>query len=351
MIKQKISNTILLVLLFHFATAQIGGKKAFEFLNLPSSARTTALGGILITVLDDDIALADQNPAALDSLMHNQLSFNHNFNFAGISHGMFNYGRYISKWDLTTQVGIQYISYGDFTAADEIGTQSGQFDAGEMALVLGIGKKINERINVGINIIGISGNYERYSSSGLATDLAVSYNNPESRFTSTLAVKSLGFQFSAAGSEREKLPLDIQLGVSKKLNHLPFRINVTAQNLQQWGIRYDDPSQQQTEDIFGNVEEPKKFNQAVDNFFRHLVFGGEFLLGKSENLRIRLGYNHLRRRELQVSQFRSLGGFSFGFGLKIYKFRIDYGVGSYHLAGGTNHLTISTNLSEYRKKI
>ena len=100
----------------------------------------------------------------------------------------------------------------------------------------------------------------------------------------------------------------------------------------------------------GEPEERSQFSINVDNFFRHLVFGGEFLFGKKDNFRVRVGYSHFQRKELSVSGFRSLAGFSFGLGLKISKFRIDYGRAFYHIAGGLNHFSISTNLQEFKKK-
>ena len=57
-----------------------------------------------------------------------------------------------------------------------------------------------------------------------------------------------------------------------------------------------------------------------DNFFRHFVFNGEFLFGKTESFRLRLGYNHLRRKELSLENQFSLSGFSFGVGFKVSKF-------------------------------
>ena len=100
--------------------------------------------------------------------------------------------------------------------------------------------------------------------------------------------------------------------------------------------------------LFGE-EQPKenKASAAIDNFFRHLVFNGEFLLGKNEGLRLRLGYNHLRKRELTVRNYRSLAGFSGGVGVKIKRFRVDFGYASYHLAGGVVHLGIGTNLRDF----
>ena len=43
-------------------------------------------------------------------------------------------------------------------------------------------------------------------------------------------------------------------------------------------------------------------------------------------------------------------GFNFGIGVNIKKFKIDYGRSIYSLAGTTNHLSISTNFSEYISK-
>jgi hypothetical protein len=85
----------------------------------------------------------------------------------------------------------------------------------------------------------------------------------------------------------------------------------------------------------------------LDNLFRHLIFNGEFLFGATENFRIRLGYNHLRKSELSVRNYRSLAGFTAGMGVKVSRFRIDAGYGAYHLAGGVFHLGIGTNLKEF----
>ena len=65
----------------------LGGRDAFDAISLPTSARITALGGTQITIRDSDVTLAQLNPALADSVMHHQLSFNHNFHFADISNG------------------------------------------------------------------------------------------------------------------------------------------------------------------------------------------------------------------------------------------------------------------------
>lgn len=332
--------------------SQLGGQHIYEFLALPSSARVTSLGGSMISVIDDDLALGYHNPASLNSEMDNRLSFSHNFHLADISNGYAAYGKQIDKWDISTHAAIHYISYGEFIAVDERDIRNGTFDAGETSIVLGASKVINERITMGANFKTIFSRFENYNSTGLAVDLGMNYINQDSSLVFSIVAANIGSEISSyTDTYRGTAPLNIQIGITKKLKHLPFRLGVIAQNLQQWGVRYDDPNQVEETNLFGETEETSAFAEGVDNFFRHFVFSGEFLLGKRQNLRLRIGYNHLRRTELTVENYRSLAGFSGGFGIKVSKFRLDYGVGYHHLAGATNHITISTGLGEFTNRL
>ena len=171
-------------------TAQIGGKNAYEFLNLPASARITALGGSLIGVQDEDVTLALSNPASLNMRMHNRISFSHNFHFAGISNGYVSYGRTLKSLGVNAHFGVQYISYGDFVAADALGTQTGTFSAGETAFVLGASKKVADRITLGANLKGVFSNLESYSSTGVLADLGLNYGKDSSSFIISFVVKN-----------------------------------------------------------------------------------------------------------------------------------------------------------------
>jgi hypothetical protein len=333
------------------AQAPVGGRYVYEFLGLPASARLSALGGTLPAVKDDDLNLAISNPALLNPAMHNALSFSHNFIFADIQSGYVTYGRHWKKQNITTKIGVQYVNYGDFTASDERGNINGTFSAGEAALVLGAGKQLNERIFFGAILKTVFSNYETYHSFGMAADVGLSYVKDSSGLIISLVLKNIGGEISTFTSVRGSAPLDFQVGISKRLKYLPFRFSVTGHHLHIPNIRYDDPSLSQPTDLFGAPVKENKFENFVDNLFRHLIFSGEFLLGKNENLRLRLGYNHLRRRELTLASIPNLAGFSAGFGIKVNVFRLDYGVGYHHLAGANNHLTISTNLDRFGKKI
>lgn len=301
-------------------TAQVtGGQHVFSFLTLPQSARVTGLGGAQIAVRDDDPVFAITNPAALNPAMSGRIAFNHNFFLGGIQHGYISYAQQLPKWGFTMHGGIQYMSYGEIKRADEFGDIQGTVKAGETAFTLGASRPLTDKLSLGLNARMAFSRLDTYKSSALLADAGLMYADSSNRFTAGLVISNAGTQLSTYDDLKETLPFDIQLGVSKRLKHLPFRFAVIAHHLHQWDIRYDDPNLQGDEVLLFGDEQPKenRATAAIDNFFRHLIFNGEFLLGKNEGFRIRLGYNHLLKRELSVSNYRSLAGFSGGLGIKI----------------------------------
>jgi hypothetical protein len=82
---------------------------------------------------------------------------------------------------------------------------------------------------------------------------------------------------------------------------------------------------------------------------RHIIIGVEFL--PIDNFYFNLGYNYQRRQELKIPGRTGMVGFSWGFGVKINKFQISYGRATYHVAGASDHFSLSCDLSEfYRQK-
>ena len=330
--------------------SQIGGDNVYEFINLPPSAQVTALGGSLISVADDDVALGYDNPALLNSTMHQQLSFNHNLFLADIQHGFAGYGHHVKKWDATILAGMQYVSYGTFDSADENGNITGNFNASEYGLTIGASKQLYEKLRLGANLKMIASQFEGFDSYGMVADVGAYYQDTTGSLTAGLVFKNIGTQFTTYQEDnREDIGFDIQFGVSKKLKYLPFRFSVIAHNLQRWNILYDDPNQEEATFFGDQAPSENRGKDIVDNLFRHIIFNGEFILGKKDNFRIRIGYNHLRRAEMKVDNLRSIAGFSGGIGLKINRFKIAYGRSIYHIAGGANHISISTSLKEFGK--
>lgn len=329
--------------------AQItGGQHVFQFMTLSPSARITALGGAQITVQDEDVAFAATNPAALNPAMDGRLTFQHNFFLTDIQHGYAAYGAHLPRLGFTVHGGLQYMNYGDIRQADEYGNVTGKVKAGETAFMLGGARKLTERISLGLNVRFAVSTLDVYQASALAADLGAMYVDTASRFSAAIVLRNVGTEIVPYTDTREDLPYDLQAGFSKRLKHLPFRFTVIVHHLNQWDLRYDDPNAQDDEILlFGGETGDSQGNPGIDNFFRHFIFSGEFLLGRGEAFRMRFGYNHLRKKELSVRNYRSLAGFSGGVGFKINRFRLDAGYGSYHLAGGVFHVGIGTNLKEF----
>ncbi len=341
----------LLVHLFDIAYCQIGGLDSYDFLNLAQSATTTSLGGYTIAGADEDISNAFQNPALINESTIHLLSLNHNFHLADISHGFIAYGLPFSPSSTSMMLGINYVNYGSFNRADRFGNQTGQFKGSETAITVGASKLLDDRLRLGINLKYASSHFDTYRSSGVGGDIGFHYTNDEKNYNWALVFRNIGGQISSYSEENETFPFEILLGYSKRLQHVPFKFYVTAHHLNRWNLK--TLTEENRDPVFfgQNPDSNSSFSKEVDNFFRHLAFGGEFLIGKNELFRIRLGYNHLRNKELTVSGYRSLSGFSFGVGFKLRKVTFDYGVGRYHLAGGVNHISLSIDLDSIFDKL
>lgn len=326
--------------------AQIGGSHIYDFLNLSPSARISALGGANISMRDDDGAFAFQNPALLSDSANGFLNVSV-FNYiTDISYGNINYARTIPKIG-TVHGGFQYLNYGNFKQADEFGNQLGTYRAGDLAFIAGIARAYN-RFSYGANLKLVNANYGGYSSWGGLIDIGGSYHSKDELFCAGLVVKNMGMQFSkfTPTGSKEKMPTQIQAGVSYKLQYMPMRLFLTATNLQQLNLIYIDPAAPVDLDFNGNPLPVKK--RVGDKIVSHFVIGTEFYLGK--NLRLRAGYNHLRRIELRSTGRAGLTGFSLGGGIRISKFRLDMGFARYAAGMNTLHFGISTNITSFGKK-
>lgn len=338
---------ILIFLFSNVAYSQIGGDNTYEFLNLPNSARITALGGNFFAVKDNDIALAQSNPSLITKEMHNNLALSYVDYFSDINYGFVSYGRSFPKIGNYVAT-MQYINYGDFLWTDETGRELGEFTAGEFAFNLGWGRQLDSNFSIGANLKGIYSSFDEYNSFGLAVDVAGTYYNPESQLTLSLIAKNIGSQIDPYYSNHiEPLPFELMFGMSKRLKHLPFRYSILVTHLEKWDLTYDDPylDNEGVDPFTGEENKTSGAGDFADKFMRHIVLGGELLLSK--NFSLRLGYNYHRRQELKIDTKAATVGFSWGFGFRVSKFHFSYARSAYHLVGSPNYITITTNFSEF----
>ena len=329
------------------ANAQAGGNNTWEFLNLTNSARIASLGGKNVSLRDGDLNLVFHNPALLDSTMHNHLVLNYVNYFADINFGYASYAYHHSKWG-SFAAGIHYINYGRFIAADNTGVITGDFTASENSVNLSWAMAMDSLFSIGATVKTINSSYEQYQSFGLALDAGINYYNPAQQFSASLVMKNLGTQLTTwyPGGEREPLPFELQLGITKQLTHAPFRFSVVYQHLQDFNLNEDKTSDGDTGEVDPSFS--AKAEKLGNELMRHLIFGVEFI--PLQNFTFQVGYNNLRRHELRIEERVSTVGFSWGFGVRVNRFRIGFGQARYHLAGSSSHFSVSTDLSSFYRK-
>lgn len=333
---------LLLYLLFFVCTvsySQIGGKYTYQFLNLVTAPRQAALGGKPITIYDEDVNQVNFNPAAINVEMDNHLSLNYANYYGEITYGTASYAYTYDRHLQTFQAGVNYVNYGSFDGFDENGQATTSFTGSEIALSLGYGYNIPYTdIHIGASAKLISSSLETYHSLGGAIDLGAIFIDQRNDVNWALVIRNIGTQFSTYNGVYEKLPLEIIVGVSQELEHVPIRWHLTIENLQQWNIAFSNPVR--TESSFDGDSKQEKIS-FVNNALRHLVTGVELFPKKAFNLR--LGYNFRRAEELKILEQRNFSGVSVGFGLKMNKLKFNYSYSRYTLAGNTSLFGLTIN--------
>ncbi len=299
--------------LFCLTTTGVG-QNTFEFLRIDMSARAAALGGSF-TANHDDPNVIFYNPAGMKLLSESPVSFSFvkhllDINLASVSYSteLEGIGRFGAA--------VKYVNYGNFVAADEFGNRNGEYGAGEAAFIIGYAGSLDENFYYGVNAKFIYSSIESRSASAAAADIGIHYTIPEQQINFGFSVLNVGSQLSSYYSTKEELPLDLVLGISKKLEHLPLRLSLDFH----------------------------KLNEERDDFiqrFKAFTVGAEFTLSKV--LILRLGFDNEKRTELKVGTFAGIAGFNIGLGAKISNYNFDYGFSSMGLIGGLHRIGISTS--------
>ncbi len=320
--------------------SQVGGESIYNFINLTGSARQAALGGKVLTLMDD-VNQPIWNPSTINKNLHNQLSVSYMNYLADLSLGTASYAYTVNEKVGTIHTSINYLNYGNFIGADEDGIETGNFRAYDLSFSVGYSYNFqNSDFYIGSNIKFINSVIENYSSFGVGADMGFIYFNEIQPYVFTLVIRNIGYQVSAYDEVRENLQTQIEFGASYKLENVPITWHLTLDNLQKWNIAVSNPSNEII-DIDGNAtEENITF---FDNAFRHLSIGAELF---SENaFNIRLGYNFRRSKELMLVDERTFSGFTAGFGLKMKKMKFNYAFSKYHPASNASTFSLSIDLN------
>ena len=321
----------------------IGGSSVFNFLKLPNTPQLTALGGVNVSVISNDVGFACNNPALLKKEMHTQLNAVFNSFYAGVNAYHLSFGYRHEKLKTNFAWGLTYFNYGKITETDASGNISGIMKPTDWVMQVSASRSYLQKWNYGASFKFISSNYGIYRSNGIAMDAGVLYTDTANLVSLAILAKNMGFQLKKyARTEAEELPFDLQIGVTKKLKNAPLSFSLTAQHLHQFDIRYNDT-------VFNNENNfgiNKDGNFTFDKLFRHFVFAAQIF--PVPQIEVTIGYNHLRRQELNISNTTNgLNGFSIGVGLVVKKMQVRYARTYYQNNTAYNQLGLNLRLNEY----
>ena len=299
----------------------------FNFLSLPASAHTTALGGRNISLIEDDASLIFQNPALLASVSNNSLNLNFMTYMRGSKTGSASFSRIAGERG-TWGVGVQFVGYGNMKETLETGEELGDVRALDMAISGMYSYSLSERwVGAATGKI-IYSKYADYTSCGLAVDLGLNYYDEEHDFSVSAVAANLGGQVKAFGEDHERLPFNLQLGFTKSLGHAPIRFSVTMVDISRWSSKY-----------YYHVSKKPKGGSILMN---HFCVGVDII--PTKQFYVAAGFNFRRAYEMKAAGSSHAAGLSAGAGLNIKKFKLGLAYAKYHVSAPTLSVSLSYSL-------
>lgn len=304
---KKVVFTLIGILFALLSSAQ-ESQEVYTFLRLPVSAHAAALGGDNITISDDDPTMIFHNPALISNTSDKSINLNFMTYMEGSKSAS---ASFIKAWGerATWGVSAQYMDYGSMKEMTIDNIEVGTFSAKDIAIAGTFAYLLGNRWSGGITLRVISSSIAGYNSMAIATDLGLNYLDDERGWSISAVAKNLGGQVKAFQDTYEKIPFDLQVGVSKEFNAAPLRFSATFSRLNRWDT----------------------------SFIQHLAVGADVFIG--ESVYIAAGYNFRRREEMKISEGDSSSshgaGLSIGAGLTLKRFKLGVAYAKYHVSASS----------------
>lgn len=292
-------------------------QEVYSFLRLPVSAHVAALGGDNITLTDDDATLIFHNPALICGVSDKSINLNFMTYMDGAKTASASFVK-TYKERATWGVAAQYMDYGTMKQTTVDNVETGDFSARDIALSGTFTYLLSDRISGGITGRFITSHIASYSSAAVAVDLGVNYQDADRGWSLSAVAKNLGGQIKAYEDDFERIPLDLQIGVTKRLIGSPLRLSGTLSRLNNWD----------------------------QGFIKHLAVGADLLLG--ENIYVAAGYNFRRSSEMKIAdgegESNHGAGLSLGAGLQLQRFKLHVAYAKYHVSASSLLINVSYSL-------
>ena len=314
---KKIVLSFFLALLATSIQAQ-DGRTVYNFLRLPVSAHGAALGGNNISLVEDDESMIFHNPSLLSNVSDKTILINYMNYMAGVNTASAAFNKVIKERASVAFSG-QYINYGSMKEMNADNIQNGEFSAKDISIAGYFSYLLTDRITGGVAAKFITSYIGEYNSLALGVDLGLNYYHHESELSISLVAKNLGGQVKSYDDNFERMPMDLQVGISKRLVHTPLRFSATLTDLTHWNYK----------------------------FIQHLSAGAELIL--SPQIWIGAGYNFRRAKEMSIENSNhekssNWAGFSLGAGLSLNNFKLNFAYGKYHVSSSSILINIAYTL-------
>lgn len=335
---QRLVTIIFCLVCFVSAAQTLGGNSVYNFLKLSSSPLLTALGGVNTSYKTNEAGLSANNPSLLNADLHSQLNVSFTNFLGGIKAYSLTGGYQHNKLNTSFGGHIYFVDYGSISQTDAAGNINGNFRPFDLVVQASAAKKYLDKWNYGASLKFINSNYGLYRSSAFALDAGVHYSDTVNGLSASVLAKNMGVQLKTYAGQSEDLPFDLQIGLTKKLSKAPLGFSVTAQHLNQFNISYNDT-------LFNNENALASGNSFFRKLLNHFVLASHIYLGN--NLEATIGYNHLRRSELNIgSAGNGLNGFSMGLRVKFNKLQILYARANYQRNISYNQLGLTLHMNQ-----
>ena len=292
-------------------------RTVYNFLRLPVSAHVAALGGENTTIDDDDASLVYHNPALINNVSDRTLGLNMMTYMEGSVTASASYVKAAGE-RASWGVAGQFMNYGTIKETNVYGEQTGDFQAKDISIGGTFGYALTNKLSGGITAKVVTSYIGQYNSLAMGVDLGLNYFDVDRQWSVSAVARNLGGQLKAYEDDFESMPLDLQVGVSKRLIGSPLRLSASLVRLNDWQY----------------------------GIGKHLVVGGDLLL--SEQFYVAVGYNALRATEMKISESDGESahgaGLSIGAGMSLQRLKLHVAYAKYHVSASSLLVNFSYSL-------
>ena len=313
----QILRLLLMVILFNIPVCLVHAQEsttAYNFLRLPVSAHVAALGGDNITLTDDDPTLIFHNPALINGVSDKSINLNYMTYMEGAKTASAAFMKGAGDrgtWGVTAQ----FMDYGTLKQTTADGQQLGTFSAREIAVGGTFAYALTNLLSGGVTAKFITSYIAGYNALAVAVDLGLNYFDEDHSLSLSAVARNLGGQIKAYDDNFDRIPLDLQVGATKRIGQSPFRLSATLSRLNDWS----------------------------EGFGHHIAVGADVLLG--HNIYIAAGYNFRQASLMKINDNEGSSshgaGFSAGAGLQLERFKLHVAYGKYHVSASSILINLS----------